>query len=543
MKNRSALVLLAIVAIFAGVTLKIAMPHGLTVWSVDSVTYLDAARNVLAGKGYVYNGPWAAAHTSVPEGSPIPLTHYPPFYSLVLVATSLLAGEPLRAAYWVSVIAFALAALFAGLVVRQATPERPSNAILAALLVAVNPIILKLYSNPFSEVIYMPMALAGQWLLLRFSKTGKLLHLCVAALIFGLGCITRYSGVVWVGAAGLWLLVWGADTFLRRVKFAALFGAISGVPLAILVIRNHFAGSAGAVADRDVRWHPIGIEHWLDSTMALSSWFLPTRWTGTRSGIMVAVVCLLLLVACSILSRRYRFAEQADGKAFRDAYATTAIFLVTYVLHLIVSISLTDYSTPLNSRILLPVLIWLICLAAMLPAVMPGRLWQGIVTAGCSVLIVMSFGRAAAWVKYNRNGVFGYLSPEWTQSKTADAIRKLPPSAVVFSNRSEQIYFTLNRQAVCIPEKYDPMSLAPNKRAHDVFSKVHAELEKTGGLVVRSGAINFGDESKRSEEDLVPWSDLQEYTLTELQQILPLKKVFEDKPWEVFVIAPTGATN
>lgn len=541
MKHRWVLILLVVLAIGAGVTLKVAMPHGLTVWSVDSVVYLDSAKNVLAGKGYIYNGPWAAAHTSLPEGAPIPLTHYPPFYPLVLVASSHLAGEPLGAAYWISIIALGLAGLVAGLVVREATPERPSNALLAALLVALNPIVLKLYTNPLSEVIYMPMALAGQWALLRFSKSGKLLPLCIAALLLGLGCITRYSGVVWVGTAGLWLLLWGADTLWRRLKLATLFGAIAGVPLALFVIRNHFV--SGAAADRDVRWHPIGIEHWLDSTMALSSWFLPWRWMGTRSGIAIAVLCFLLALACYLLSRRYRFAEESSGKVFRDAYRTTVIFLVAYVLHLMVSISLTDYSTPLDSRILLPVLIWMLCLVAMIPAVLPGGLWKGIATAACAVLVLVSAGRSLAWVKFNRQVQSGYLAPEWMQSKTAEAIRHLPASAVVFSNRAEQVYFSLNRPAVCIPDKYDPMSLAPNKKADSIFAKMHAALEKTGGLVVRSGSIDFADAAKRSEEDAVPWSDLQEYPLAELQQILPLKRVFEDKPWEVFVIAPAEATK
>jgi hypothetical protein len=513
-----------------------ATPHGLTIWSVDSVVYLEAAANVLSGGGYFYSGPWAVAHSSLPLGVPIILTHYPPLYSLAIAACTLVAKEPMNGAYVVNLVGFVAAAFFAGMVVLQAAPRRPSSAILALLIVALSPHLLKLYSAAFSEAVFIPLALAGQLVLLHFCKSHKISTLCMAALLFGLGSITRYSGVVWIATGSIWMLFWGPFPLARRFRYGVIFGAVASLPFAIFLLRNHL--SSGEVHDRTVTWHPIGKEHWIDSTMAISSWFLPWRWIGVGSGVATLGVFLALIVLCYLVARRPEAMLESERPVFGAFYVTTVLFIVLYVLHLVVSISLTDYSTPLDSRILEPVLVALICLMALIPAVMPGGLWRTTALAAGLALLLVSSSRAVGWIAYNRHGPFGYLAREWMDSKTAETIRNLPPDAVIYSNRAEHIYFSLKRKHVfLIPLRWDPMSLIENKNVARDFEKMQTELRRTGGLVVRSHDINFGEEAKKNENDLVPWGDLQDYSLDEVQHFVPLDKVFEDHLWDVFVVS------
>ena len=62
--------------------------------TTDSSAYIGGARSILAGKGYVRIGG---------DGLPRPITHFPPFYSIVLAAVSRVTGsDPLITAKWVN---------------------------------------------------------------------------------------------------------------------------------------------------------------------------------------------------------------------------------------------------------------------------------------------------------------------------------------------------------------------------------------------------------------------------------------------------------
>ena len=60
----------------------------------DSAAYIGGARSLMAGQGYVRIGG---------DGLPRPISHFPPFYSLVLAGASRITGQdPLVTAKWVN---------------------------------------------------------------------------------------------------------------------------------------------------------------------------------------------------------------------------------------------------------------------------------------------------------------------------------------------------------------------------------------------------------------------------------------------------------
>lgn len=77
----------------------------------DSKYYLEGARALLAGRGY-----------SVPSatGEPVPITHWPPLYSLALAAAGGLSGlDPERVARWLNAALLGATVLLGGLATRH----------------------------------------------------------------------------------------------------------------------------------------------------------------------------------------------------------------------------------------------------------------------------------------------------------------------------------------------------------------------------------------------------------------------------------------
>lgn len=82
-------------------------PRGVGIY-VDTLYYVSSARNLLAGIGM-------GRVTGL--GDFKPMTHYPPFYSLLLAFFRLFGLHELTTARWVSILAFGLIIILVGLLI------------------------------------------------------------------------------------------------------------------------------------------------------------------------------------------------------------------------------------------------------------------------------------------------------------------------------------------------------------------------------------------------------------------------------------------
>ena len=91
-----------------------ATPHGLELVN-DSVNYIDGARNILAGNGY----------SRVTGGDRIiPITNFPPFYSIVLSLVMAVGVKPIQAAWWLSLVFYMLNLGLVAILGRQISGSR-----------------------------------------------------------------------------------------------------------------------------------------------------------------------------------------------------------------------------------------------------------------------------------------------------------------------------------------------------------------------------------------------------------------------------------
>ena len=182
-------------------------PRGIGIYS-DSVVYVGVARNLLLGQGLTYfddNGQMAA------------VTHYAPFYPLVIAGLGLTGIDPLEGARWVSALLFAFNIILAGSIVFASTFSFAASVSASSLVLSAFPMV-QIHSTALTEPLCLFLGFLGLHLLTLYLNGSKRSLLYLSALSIGLSCLTRYAGVVFVLTGATALLWLGASNWKSKWK-------------------------------------------------------------------------------------------------------------------------------------------------------------------------------------------------------------------------------------------------------------------------------------------------------------------------------------
>ena len=164
----------------------------------DVVEYVDVARRLLAGEGYVLGV--KAYHFGGTDVLHDGLAERPPLF-VWLVAALLAAGAGLHG---VQVANALLAAACVGLVAAVAGRLfGPRVALASGALAAASPVMLARLVPPMTEALAIGLALAAVWAVLVGLERPRVLPLAAAGLALGLGYLTRPTSAVLLPALAL----------------------------------------------------------------------------------------------------------------------------------------------------------------------------------------------------------------------------------------------------------------------------------------------------------------------------------------------------
>lgn len=210
--------------------------HGLAI-SMDSLSYLEAARHLVSGHGLVTGD----FELTGPERQP--LTLWPPLYPLLLAPLQWLAGligEPLeRVAIPLNAVLLGISMLLTSHLVADHHGRWPALA--AAVALALLPATQVVYSYAWSETLFMPLVLAAYLCLARYLADpgrGARRWLPTAALLLGLACGVRYAGLGFLPALLLAVVLFPMLPVARRMRHALLALALALAPLLPVLLRN-----------------------------------------------------------------------------------------------------------------------------------------------------------------------------------------------------------------------------------------------------------------------------------------------------------------
>lgn len=191
----------------------------------DSINYVVAARNLLAGEGLtLYNGRVYVVQ--------------PPLYPLLLAAASLGMLDPYHVAGPVNAAVFGLTTFVVGQYLRTRLESRFLVA-WACLAVALSVPMAELSSWALSGPAFILLATLALIRTDDFLTRGKTRSLVLAAVFAALACQTRYIGVAVTVMVGLLILSQRGAPLLRRAGRTVVFSLIAAAPMGLWLLRNY----------------------------------------------------------------------------------------------------------------------------------------------------------------------------------------------------------------------------------------------------------------------------------------------------------------
>ena len=426
--------LVAAAALGAGLVLLRQAGHGPGMLA-DGVSYVVAARYLLAGEGFSALGPW-----------------WPPLYPAMLAGGGLFGLDPYAVAGPLNAVIFGLTVLVAGSWLRRHLHSR-FLWLWGCLSIALALPLAEVASWALSEsafILFVTLALTQIDTHLGGGGRASLIR---AAAFSALACLTRYMGASVILAAIPLLLAARGVAAREKVERIVVYTLIAAAPTGLWMLRN-FLLAGSATGGRDVGFYSFP---WLvDEALRIAAgdWWL--------AGLTAPVLLALAMAACHAfcrLSRRKSGAPVASDVAWGPLRVFGG-FSLAYLALLVAAMMSGGTWDGLQWRFLAPVYVPLLLAALLLldgalryavrgngrrgePFRAAGdrsRSWGAKTLAG---VLMLALSLQAAWLvvlharempRWNAGVQHGFASPRWRNSESVQYIREAALTGAIWSN-------------------------------------------------------------------------------------------------------------
>ena len=418
-----------------------------TPWGVglspDSVSYAAAAK--------------ALAERADFMGLP---NHWPPFFPMLLATVDLFTGEISLAGRILQACLFLCNTLLvAGLLKKTRQPK--ALQILVLLLTVFQPSWIYVHLYLWSEPLFLSFVLLNMWLLERTIRSNfTTTNLFLIAATAGAAILTRYAGLFLVIVDMMALAMWAGSTpnyqrWLNSVKV----GMVSLLPLGIWGGFNAFRGDG--VTNRGLSIHLPGKDHFLSAQKTFAGWLnLPTE-----LGFIIALSLIALSVWTVIRPRNDNYCK------------LWALYILVYIVFILTSISLIDFFTPLDIRILFPLLPAAIILICSLYPLAGDKRWALIPLLLVLIGLISNISSSLQLLRESRLRGMGFASRDYQQMPIMSFISKFPHQWRFSTNGTEFFQLYLPQKADMFPRKLDPVSRHSNPNWPATMDKLAGEVD------------------------------------------------------------------
>jgi hypothetical protein len=455
------------------VTLMISTRWGIGL-SPDSVIYISAARNLLNG-----NGLSVLSYS----GGLIPMTHYPPLVSTLLVMMGLMGMELIDAARWLHAAALAANIMLVGLTVYFCTQSFWLS-LCGSFFSMISLPVVQIHLMAWSEPLFIFFGFLAMFLLALYIKEAKGWQLFASSAASALSLLARYAGAASVATGILALLFLSNARKSKRLLDAVVLSTISCIPIILWMTRNFLV--AGTATNRELIFHGLDSGHLKSAANVMSTWLFPETvpFHAKGPGLLITVALWVFVFAMAV-----RKNKRGTPQGLTTLPALLGIYTVCYGLVLLLSISFFDPQIPIDNRTLSPVyiagLLLILCLSGhYLRTWVPARGIRIALVALCVVFSVSHLIQVMSWLTRSYREGLGYASRAWKQSELISHINNLSPETVVFTNGPEVVYLLTGRQAQMIPRKVNPGTREVNSDYLYEISGMKSVLKERKGVLV-----------------------------------------------------------
>jgi hypothetical protein len=266
-----------------------------------------------------------------------------------------------------------------------------------------------------------------------------------------------------------------------RLKECSFLLLVALSPLLLWCLRNYWM--AHTATGRFFAMHLIDPSNLGQLAATLSDFWLPVpAGDFIKIPLFLAGLAVTLLAFVPVVRHEIRSAPGFKGTLM----LLIGFYLVWHVSFLIASISLADMYTPLDYRILSPLLVsGIVFVTAVFwnAGTITGRrgVWRGYLLF---VLVITGFnaGRALPLMARLHSGGIGYASSAWRSSACIAYVQSLPDTITIYSNCPDGIHFLTGRKGRFIPRTMSAYTRLPNP-------DFDYELDALRNRVLRGSAV------------------------------------------------------
>jgi hypothetical protein len=396
---------------------------------------------------------------------------FPPGYPAAIAAARSVAGGLLDAARVVNVAALASVIVLVGWGAWSArrwngqagtAGSRLVAAVVSAALVGGSSAMLRWSGAVMTEAPSLAFVVASAVVAERGLRRRSIALYAAAGMLGGAAALVRHVALGTLVALALAVALLDRSGARRRIGNGAVVAAagavtwLAGTPL--------LRGSIDS--RRTIAWHPPGVDDLLQALDTAGGYALPS---GLGTSATRALAAAALVLGASLVVRAAVNVRMRDDAA--PPLATLAvILLVAHLASVVGSMALLDDLTPLDDRILLPVVSFAALAAGAAAGAARSRSAKVAALAVAALVLAGQVGRTTAWVDEARTEGIGYAHTLFDGSETLDAVSQLPADTSLWTNDVSLLYLRGGRVGRHLPSRNDGYA----RRAADTYDE---ELE------------------------------------------------------------------
>lgn len=345
-------ILISIVAL-VGAGAQLSLTSGGMIISGDSVHYLEGARNLAAGNGYIRH---------IAEGDPVVMTGFPPVYSAILVVGIWLGMGAEVFARYLNTLLLILTVLIAGWMIFKATSKALPAVLSMAFLVMSIPI-LEIYASAMTEPLFLVLTQVIILLWYNYLQKPSLWKALFIGVLTGIMINTRLAGISLVPVLFLGILIYQQQKIMLRIRDAVVAAIAALIQPAAFFIRNSLV--AGRLSEsRGLTVASFSREYWEIIGAEISTWF---KWKAffnlphqRMNAMLISLGVILLFIILWLISKK----ASTDAQRTDSIIIILLLFIPVYLLVIILNtILFTPEQTSFGlSRYMLPLLLILLIL-------------------------------------------------------------------------------------------------------------------------------------------------------------------------------------
>ena len=428
----------------------------------DNVTYIQVARNLLAGEGFGYTRPPAAVFVSDRE----PYSSWPPLQPVLLAAASLFVFDPKDVVSPLNAVIFGLNVYVGGWWLRRRIESRPL-VVFGCLALTFSIPLTKVASGGMSETPFILFIVLSLIQTEKYLDQGKRSDLIWAAAFTALACLTRYIGIAAIVAAVLLLVLQRGVVPWEKAKGVAVYASMSAAPIGLWMLRNLLLVGAPTGSREGFPSYSLpeileGMSGMLRRWLFLDS---PLIRIGFPDAESTGIALLALAAALSYVFVR-SYLKPETSTAWRP-FLVFGTFALTYMVLVVVAFAIGTSSGGIQTRYFSPAYIPLLLSGTFVLDRLLGhereKKWLGIVGSlpivgkvrgGYRLFYVILFMPLFLWVLYGAGEVvrhivvinfdpnYDYCCPryDFSRSKTLKQIQEAHLHGIILSNAVSVVY-------------------------------------------------------------------------------------------------------